>query len=241
MLIKTKAFVLHYVKYGDASLIVDLFTQSHGRLTFMARVPQSPKGRLKRQLFQPLNVLDVDFDYRQNVSMQKFRDVRIAVPFVSIPFDGYKLSISFFVAEFLFHSLREEQQNNPLFEYVVSSIAWLDSCTRQFSNFHLVFLMRLSRFLGFFPNLDDNADYCYFDLREGCFCKTSPLHPDFLQPDEAGRIKLLMRMNYETMHLYTMTRQERERCIEVMISYYKLHIPDFREMKSLDVLREMFD
>lgn len=100
--------------------------------------------------------------------------------------------------------------------------------------------MRLSRFLGFYPNLEGYADGGYFDLRGSCFIDVRPFHPDFLEPAEASKIHLIMRMNYETMYLYAMSREERNRCIEVMMSYYRLHIPDFPEMKSLPVLRELF-
>ena len=240
MLVKTRGIVLHCVKYGEASLIVDMFTESHGRLSFSIRIPKTKNARIKKQLFQPMSILDMECDIRSNVSIQRFREVRLAVPYISIPFDEIKLSISFFLADFLHYALRGEQQNEPLFCYLFHSLCWLDGCLTSYSNFHLVFLMRLSRFLGFFPNLDDDADGYYFDLRNSCFTPVRPVHQDVLEPEEASRIQILMRMNYETMHLYAMSRNERNRCIEVMMDYYRLHVPDFPELRSLAVLRELF-
>ena len=63
-----------------------------------------------------------------------------------------------FLAEFLYRALKEEAPNEPLFAYLQHSIRWLDECEgRSFANFHLVFLMRLSRFLGLYPNVDDTS------------------------------------------------------------------------------------
>ena len=121
MLTKTSALVLHALKYGETRLIVDLFTREHGRLSFVVSLPKSPKARVRKQYFQPLTMLEIEADVRPKVQLQKIRDLRLAVPFASIPFDPNKLSISLFVAEFLYHALRGEQQNAPLYDYVANS------------------------------------------------------------------------------------------------------------------------
>ena len=128
----------------------------------------------------------------------------------------------------------------PLFDYVVNSIQWLDGQEDRFANFHLVFLMRLSRFLGFYPNLEDYAPGDYFDLRESVFCSLPPLHRDFLQPEDAEKVQLMMRMDYPTMHLFRMSHQERNRFLDVALTYYRLHLTDFPELKSVAVLQELY-
>ena len=221
MLTKTQAIVLHSLKYGETRLIVDMFTRSQGRQSFIVSIPKSVKGKIKKQLFQPLTLLEIESDLRPKLQLQKLSDVRLASPFSSIPFDPNKLSISLFIAEFLYYALRSEQHNEPLFDYIVNSIQWLDAQTDRFANFHLVFLMRLSRFLGFYPNLE-------------------PVHRDFLHPQEAEKIQLMMRMDFPTMHLFRMSHQERNRLLEVSLIYYRLHIPDFPELKSVSVLQELY-
>lgn len=136
---------------------------------------------------------------------------------------------------------RSEQRNAPLFLYIVESLSWLDVAPDGYANFHLVFMLRLSRFVGFYPNLDDFVPGCLFDLREARFVRTVPLHPDFLRSDEAARLHDLFRMNYETMHLFRMSRQDRNRVTELALRYYRLHVPDMPELKCLDVLKTLFD
>lgn len=240
MLTKTQAIVLHAIKYGETRMIVDVFSRSHGRLSFIVSLPKSAKAKVRKQYFQPLTLLEIETDVRQKVQLQKLKDVRLATAYVSIPFNPDKLSIGLFVAEFLFYALRGEQQNELLFDYIVNSLTWLDGQTRRYANFHLVFLMRLSRFLGFYPNLDNYSEDDYFDLRESNFCATVPVHRDFLKPDEARKIQLMMRMDFSTMHLYRMTHQERNRLLEVALTYYRLHLPDFPELRSTQVLQELY-
>ncbi len=240
MLTKTLAIVLHAIKYGETRLIVDMFTKVFGRQAFIVSIPKTPKGKVKKQFFQPLTILEIETDIRPRQQLQKLHDVRLAAPFASIPFEPDKLAISLFVAEFLYYALRSEQRNELLYEYLENSIVWLDGQQSSFANFHLVFLLRLTRFLGFYPNLDDYKDGDYFDLRESVFMPMPPVHRDFLHPEEAQKVQLMMRMDFPTMHLFRMSHQERNRLLEVSLKYYRLHLPDFPEMKSIEVLQALY-
>jgi len=237
---KSKAVVLHSLKYGDSQLIVEMLTEALGRLTFICRIPKTAKGKVKKQFFQPLTLLDLEFDYRPSAQMQHLRDVRVWQPYESLPFDAVKLSVGLFVAEFLLYATRDEQQNVPLFQYVVNSLLWLDSSQGHFANFHLVFMIHLSRFIGFYPNVEGYQPGVYFDMRSGSFCTAVPSHRYFLRAAEAEKIGLLLRMDYPTMHLFAMSRTERNRCLDLILAYYRLHIDGFPELKSPSILRELF-
>ena len=243
MLVKTEAIVLHSLKYGETRLIVDLYTREAGRLSCVVSIPKTQKARLKKQYFQPMTLLEVEVDLRQRLQLQKLKDARLLSAYASIPFSPEKLALSLFIAEFLYHALRSEQQDASLFAYLVDAMQWLDIAEKGYANFHLTFLMRMSRFLGFYPNLEVREiteTEMFFDLREGRFCTSAPVHRDFLQPDDARRIHALMRMDFPTMHLYRLNRQDRNRIVDVLLHYYRLHIPQFPELKSLAVLQELW-
>ena len=240
VLVKTEAIVLHSLKYGETRLIVDLFTREAGRLSCVVSLPKTPKGHLKKQYFQPMTLLEVELDLRQRLQLQKLKDARLLSAYASIPFSPEKLALSLFIAEFLYYALRSEQQNDLLFDYLVDAMQWLDIAEKGYANFHLTFLMRMSRFLGFYPNLDDYVDGCVFDLRTATFSLLVPTHRDFLQPDDSRRIHILMRMDFPTMHLYRLKHSDRNRIVDVLLHYYQLHIPQFPELKSLSVLQELW-
>ncbi len=239
---KTAGIVLHTLKYNDSANIVEVYTQSNGRMSFLVRIPRTRKGGVRNVLFQPLALVELEMDVRPTMKLHRIREAKSLYPFQSLPFHPFKSSISLFLAEFLYRALREEAPNEPLFAYLQHSILWLDTCEeRSFANFHLVFLMRLSRFLGLYPNVEDYLPGDYFDMMNACFTSSVPAGGVYLKPDEASRIRTLMRMNYETMHLFGMSRKERNRCLTVINDYYRLHLPDFPVLKSLEILKELFD
>lgn len=240
MMTKTEAIVLRTVKYGDSKMVVDMFTRECGRLQFLAAVAATGRGRLKKQYFQPLAQLTVVSDVRPRLQLQRIKEVAPSYPYATLTADCRKLAVAMFVAECLCHALRGEQQGGQLFDYVADSLQWLDSAGGGFANFHVVFLMRLSRFLGFSPNTEGYAPGCCFDLRAGGFCGRAPLHTDWLGPAEASLVGLMLRMDYATMRLFRLSRAERNRLTDIIIRYYRLHLPAFPEPRSLAVLRELF-
>ena len=232
--------MLQTIKYGDAQLIVDFFTEKLGRLSFMVRIPKSSKSRLKRQLFQPMMILHLEFDYRPKSNLQRIKEASIGYAFIDIPFSPYKLGISMFLAELLAYTTRNEQANASLYLFMQDSIEWLDRVEGSFSNFHIVFMIRLTSFLGFSPNIESGMNGDYFDLVDGCFVPYVPTHVHYLNREDSLRLVALLRLEYKTMHLYTMSRMERNRCVEVILEYFKLHVPGFPEMRSFSVLKELF-
>lgn len=242
MLQKTIGIVLRTTKYSDTSIIADIYTEIAGRASFVVRIPRSRKSSVKSVLFQPLSLVEMEVDISTRSTIYKVKEAKSLYPFSTIPYSPYKSAIALFLAEFLYRAVREQSENKALFAYLHHSIVWLDECSGGFANFHLVFLMRLSRFLGLYPNLDDYQNGYYFDLQNSCFTPQRPqLHQFFVVPAEAEKITLLMRMNYDTMHLFAMSRAERMRCLSIMNEYYRIHLPNFPSLKSLDVLKELFD
>ncbi len=240
MLQKSKAIVLNSIKYGDSSLIIDLLTEEEGRLSFMVRLSKTSKGKIKKQYFQPMTLLDIEFDFRPHANMQHIKDVRIDIPFTTIPFDPIKSSILLFVSEFLLYTTRSEQNNKALFQFVAKSVEWLDTATCHFANFHLTFMLHLSKFIGFYPNLSEATPYAFFDLRSAEFCQYTPLHSDYLRPTDANILLKLFRMDFESMRFFRFSRIERNQITEIILRYYALHVPNMPVLNSFVILKELF-
>lgn len=240
MLQKYLGVVLHTLKYNDKQNIVHIYTGQGGRMSFLVPAQRSRKSMVRHVLFQPLSLVEFESEVRPRSSLYSIKEARAWYLFQSIPYNPYKSAIAMFIAEFLYRVLKEEAENEALFAYLTNSIQWLDTCDGSFSNFHLVFLMRLSRFLGLYPNLEGYTEGAFFDLLNACFVPSQPLHGMFVVPQDAAHIRNLMRMNYDTMHLFVMNRMERNRCLDIIGRYYCLHVPDFPELRSLPILQELF-
>ena len=197
MLQRYKGIVLCSFKYNDTKNIAHVFTRENGRMSFLVSASRSKKQGAISLLFQPLAMVELEADIRPRSSLHPVREARL----------WHVLS------EFLFRVLKEEGRDEALFSYLSGSVMWLDACEKNFSNFHLVFLIRLSRFLGLYPNTEDYAEGAYFDLMNACFTLEKPIHGMFLRPEESARIINLMRMKYDNMHLFAMNRMERNRCV----------------------------
>lgn len=241
MLQKTIGIVLRTIKYNDSSIIANIYTDLYGHASFIVKVPHSKKAVVKSVLFQPLALIEFEANYRAMSGLHRISEAKSFAPFHSIPYDPYKSAIALFISEFLFRALREETENRPLFAYLIHSIKWFDECKKGFANFHLVFLIRLSRFLGLYPNLENYHKGACFDLMNANFVTLRPFHSSFISPEESYRLTNLIRMNYDTMYLFRMTRNERNRCLTVINDYYRLHLPDFPVLKSLEILNQLFD
>ena len=237
---KSKALVLRTVKYNDTSFIAHLLTEQCGCIGMMVHTSRSKRAAVRHTLFQPLSVLDPEWDERPRASLQRPKQAAVALPFTTLPYDPHKSAIALFLAEFLYYALKGDSDSGAVFAYVVRSMEWLDTCPKGYANFHLVFLLRLTRLLGFMPNLDEARGDCCFDLRSGCFTPSVPLHGDYLPAADAALLPKLMRMRYDNMHVFKFNGSERARLLERINLYYSLHLPGFPELKSLAVLKELF-
>ena len=195
MLTKTQAVVLRSLKYGDKKLIVDMFTREYGMLTFSCSVSSRGKGKNKSNYFQSLNIVEVEFDMRPKADIHIIRDIRLDYPPRTIPYNPYKLSIAMFLAEFLRYALVNEQQHIALYTYIEHSIEWLDNADREFANFHLVFMMKLSHFIGFHPNIEAFNPGSWFDMQSGEFSAAIPSHNAIVTPSDASIIPVIDRLS----------------------------------------------
>jgi len=250
---KIKGIILRTVKYGDSNYIVDMFTKQRGRMSFVMKRSVGTKAGVRRtrvvpSMLIPLSMLEFDCDIHGQGKLPYPKDVRSYYSYLSMHTNPVKATISMFLAECLDNVLFEETENSLLYQYIEESLQWFDYSEKGIANFHLVFLIRLTRFVGIYPCIDceksvvdRHAHTLYYDLMNSEYRYGQPPHSHFLRPEEAVVLPTLFNMNYNNMHLFRMNRSQRRRCIEVIVEYYRLHLSGFRELKSLNVLLEVFD
>ena len=237
---QSKAIVLRTIKYNDDSFIANVLTEENGCMSMIVRISRTKRAAVRHTLFQPPAILSIEWTEKPRADLQRPTSVQSAYPYSTIPYDPYKNAMALFLSEFIYYAIKSEPDAGDLFEYLERSLEWLDTAEHGYSNFHLVFLLRLTRFLGFAPNIHHATPNSYFDLRGSCFTETPPPHTDYLQPSDSAIIPKLMRMSFANMHVFKFSGAERSRLLEYINTYYRLHLPDFPELKSLAVLKELF-
>ena len=236
---KTRGIVLRTVKINDNKLIVDFLSREEGRLSAVWKITTSRTSKVRRQYFQPMTILNVNLERSPRQHMSRIKEAQIAIPYSSISLDGNKMAITFFLAEFMNYATRSMHTDALLYDFVEQSLTWLDASNKGIANFHLMFMVRMSLFLGFQPDMSTYEEGALFDLREGAMTDTVPLHSAWLSPEESALAPLLLRMDFNTMHLFRLNREQRRRILDVLTDYYRLHVPEFPELKSLEILREI--
>lgn len=241
MIEKFNGLVLRTLKYSDSLMIVDIYTRQCGRISFLAPVSRSKRSKVRSVLFQPLSMLSFTASYKCGRQLSRINDVQPYAMYSSIPFNIVKSSIALFIAEMLTFSLREEEGNESLFDFLNRSFMLFDNLESGYADFHIVFLSQLLHYVGIYPNIDDYTSGAYFDLLQGCVMREQPLHAHFLMPEESSLFVRLLSAGYENILSLSLNRELRGNFLATLIEYYRLHIPDFPKPKSLDILKELFD
>ena len=241
MIEKFEGIVLRTLKYSDGLMIADIYTAQRGRMSFLVPVSHSKRSKVRSVLFQPLSMLTFTATVKAGRNLSRIGEVQPFSMYSSITNDVVKSSIALYLAELLTFALREDGSDDSLFTFLDRSFTLFDNLEHGYADFHLVFMVQLLRFLGIYPNLEDYTPGCYFDLAQGCTTHEHPLHPHFLLPESTEIFVDLLRTGYDSMHLLSLNRKLRGEFLATLSLYYQLHIPEFPELKSAAVLRELFD
>lgn len=238
MQVTTKAIILSAIKYGDTSLIVKAFTASDGIKSYLLKgVLASKKGKLKTAYFQLLSQLEIVAFHKNKGSLETIREAKVHYHYQSLQTNIVKNALTFFLAEMLSNSIHEEEANQNLFDFLEASLQWLDT-NDEVSNFHIFFLLALTKYFGFYPETTD-VNASYFDLQEGDFIHTPSLNPLILG-DNLNYFKQFLGINFDTLQMIKMNKKNRQELLKLLILYYELHLHGFRRPKSLVVLNEVF-
>lgn len=238
MQVTTKAIVLTSLKYGDTSLIVKAFTASDGLKSYMLKgVLCAKKGNLKAAYFQALTQLEIVANHRNKGTLESLREAKVNYPYRTVHSDIGKNAMTLFLAEMLSHSIREEEANQALFDFLEASFQWLDIHT-EIANFHCYFLIQLTKYLGFYPDTSAMKAAC-FDLLEGEFTDTPSLHP-MLTGENLGYFKSFLGIHFDAIQTIKMNKTNRQELLQSLVLYYELHLQGFQKPKSLAVLNEVF-
>ncbi len=150
MVHKTSGIVFKFFKYRETSVIAKVFTARFGLQTYIINsVRSGKKGKGKMALLQPLTLLDLVVYHKEGAEIQRLSEMRCSQPYKSIPYEVQKSAIALFIAEVLYKCIREEGESERLYLFLEQSMLVLDELDEGYQNFHLQFLLKLSRFLGY--------------------------------------------------------------------------------------------
>jgi DNA repair protein RecO (recombination protein O) len=241
---KTKGIVLRTVKYGDTSIVVTILTELFGIQTYIVNgVRSSKKNGAKANYFQPAAILDMVVYHSSNKTMHRIKEFGWAYLYNNVLTNVIKNSIAAYMVELLYKCLKQPETNTELFIFCEDALHQLDTATKKTAaNFSLFFALHLPFFLGFKPEQAANTTHTtlYFDLQEGVFTNTQPNHPHFIDGEKAFLTNELLKVMqpYELEH-FSLNQQIRRQLLLHYADYYALHVAEFGQLKTLQVLHEV--
>lgn len=220
MLHKTRGIVFRFTKYGDSSIIVTIFTELFGIQTYIVNGVRSKSTKSKIALYQPLTLLDLVVYYKENASIKRIKEIKCLHAYQNISTDIRKSSLAIFINEIINKTVKDESHAQEIFEYLFHALILLDHQETNLENFHLIFLIKLSRFLGF-----------------GAHQAEEILGVRMLDREEEELLKTLI--SAEFTESIPMTNEQRRNLLEAILRFYTLHMESLGEIKSIQVLKEV--
>lgn len=240
MLHKTSGIVLHTTKYSETSLIVKIISPDLGVKSYMVNGVRSKKAKFKANIFQPLALVDMVVSNNEKAGLQRISEITILYPYTDIPYNIVKSSIALFLNEVIYKAIKEEHHpDETMFEFIKNSLQLLDLKFDSCSNFHVFFMIQLSRYLGFFPEGEHSPATSIFDLQEGHFTSSLPKHSYYLEGSLSMLLSDFIRGEYGTIQQLKLDKHQRKQLLQALILFYQLHISSFSEINSLEVLEQV--
>ncbi len=235
----SKAIVLRSIRYSEADLIAKCYTESDGLKSYMLKgVLKTKKGKIKAAMFQPFSQLEIIARHKNKGTLEYIKEAKITAINPGIRENVQKASMAILLAEVIQNAIQEEEQNTALFHFLEEQISWLEGSAK-FANFHLLFLVKLSLYLGIQPDISSAPNAPFFNLRKGQF-EAHEADKYAVAGDNCELLKKLLTLDQKELDTLKLNQEKRQRFMLFILSYYQYQLPGFRQPKSLEVLTQLF-
>lgn len=227
------AIVLKGIRYQEKSLIVKCYTENFGLVSYFIKNAFSKTLKTKSAYFQPLSLVEITGNFKGKNTLEHISEIRLLHPYQTLATDFQKNAMVLFLSEILHLSLQNQDTNQKLYQFLETSLLWLDTHEFQ-ANFHLEFLLNFTKYLGFYPDVLHTEKYFY--PQEGIFV------PDFIEgclsADETELILQLIKFTKTKTNPFN--QNQRRILLDLLLIYYQIHLPEFKSLNSLEVLKQIF-
>lgn len=238
MQVKVEGLILRGIRYGDSSLILKIFTREAGSQSFIASVSKKARGKgLQSSILQPLHAIEGVAQRSPKSELLRLKEAQLLFHYRALRQDPVKNCLALFLVEVLQYVLREEGSQPALLDYLIRGLQELDQTEKPVGHFHLVFLMRLLDHLGVAPPGTGKGPY--LDLQEGTFRADEALHPHWIQGITLENWRHLQALPFGQWAAFRVNARERQELLSALLDYFRLHVQDFGELQSRQVLREV--
>jgi DNA repair protein RecO (recombination protein O) len=237
MLHKTRAIVFKVTKYAESSVIIKAYTELFGIQSYIINGVRSSKGKSKAALYQHGNLLDMVVYHKEQGNLMRISECGFAHIYEDLPFNIVKSSLLVFYLEILNKIVKEHETNEALFDFLFEIFIELDQTEKPLANHHIWFLLAVTKYLGCYPTSSPEP---YFDLKEGLFVDYLPGHHQFLNEKLSSSFREIIEPELKNYDQIKLSSTERKQLLQNVLIYFRLHIEDFGELRSYEILEDLF-
>jgi DNA repair protein RecO (recombination protein O) len=231
-----KGILIHAIRYNDHQLIVRVFTSRFGLKSFLVRSGKTQKSS-NTNLLQPLSLIEFESVMKEQSRIHPLKNVRSAHPWQAIPYDPTKSAIVLFLDEVIYKTIPDDYINEHLFRFIWDALILLDDALDG-KNFHIWCLLEITRHYGFYPQVEDG--HTYFDMETGSCTNQLPAHKDFMDEEVTAVLVQMLDKEWPEVQDLVLNGLLRKRVLLSIVRYIRIHLESLREIKSLEVLHEVF-
>lgn len=239
----TRGIILKTVKYGETSLICTVFTELLGMQSYMVKGVRSTKAQgRKANLFFAGAVLDMVVYEQAAKNLQHIKEYQLHFIYQTIQEEVVKNGVALFAMEVVKQLLVSHDPQPELFEFVLDFLMELDKKdTLSIANYPLYFIIQSAKFEGYYMAGEYSEATPFADIHEGRFSEHSSAFPPFITGHAAALMSALNQASgLEAIQLIKMTAEERKTMMQYFLQFLQLHIPHFKELRTLSVLTAIF-
>lgn len=236
MITSTLGIVLHSIKYGETSLIVKIYTSSFGLVSYIVNGARSAKSKNKASLFQAGNILELQVYNRPGKNLQHIKEQRLHKMYMHIQGSMVKTSICMYMLEVLNQCIKEHEQNENMFDFLLQSFLRLDATDTDEAIFPIWFMLSLARELGFEAGNSYDPKNNVFDIQEGLYVAQS-LHAHAIH-EPYSKYWFEISQQEKPQNIIA-AKNERIHMLDSLEKYFQFHVEKFKPLQTPKILREV--
>lgn len=241
MLSKAKGIVLKKIDYSDNSVIVKIYTNLNGMQSYLVNGIKGKRAAIKPSHLLPLTLVEIEAYHQQNKNLQRIKELKCVPILNNLHFNIQKSTVALFIAEVISKTIvQENNADENLFDFLFNCIQFLDMDDENTANFPLLFLLKLSRFLGFNPKQNYSDTDCYFSINQGCFVNQSFFEPNVCDAEVSLHLSKLLAADFTNYGTVLLNQNLRNSILDVILNFYTLHEIGLGNLNSYKVFKQVF-
>ncbi len=241
MIYKTQGIVVKNTKYGETSMISKIFTKEFGLQSYIINGVRKRKPRFSPSLLQPASLLKMVVYHKDNKNIQRVKELKAAHIYQQLPFHVIKSSLVLYVLEIFYKSIDGSLRSPHLFDFLLHAFKFFDQKKSGIANFHLLFLVKLTKHMGFYPTNNFNEDTPFFNIKKGKFYSNIPSHDKFLTTTQSRNFSVLLDSNFSSFDQIQLSLPVRKQLTKALEQYYKWHIMGPKQLNSRPIIEEILN